>query len=180
MTRFPSRPPRRPEDPTAMHRPPARRPRTVRRDRRGSAFVEFAAVAPFFVTLAVMSMETVACMHTVHQLHAALREGGRLAAMDWDETLPGSQTPAAKIEEDVTNFLAAGGLPREDVRFRMLHAEGPREGQPFDLGAAENRLALFTMEASAPTPPGYFARLWFSDRLSGQFAFRAGRDVHAP
>ena len=163
-----------------LRRRPDRRTSPARRDRRGAAFVEFAAVAPFFLALAVMSAETTACMHTVHRLNAALREGGRLAAMDWDEALPGEQTPADKIERDVVNFLAAGGLPRGEVEFAMTHAEGAREGQPFALGAAENRLALFTMEASVPTPDGYFARIWFSDRLTARFSFRAGRDVHAP
>ena len=166
--------------PTARRRPPRRPARRVGRVRRGAAFVEFAAIAPFFVTLAVMSMETAACMHAVDRINAALREGGRLAAMDWDETLPGLQSPRDKIEEDVVNFLAAGGTPRGDVEFRMVHAEGPREGQEFDLGEAGNKLEIFLMEASVPTPPGYFARLWFTDRLTGKFAFRAGRDVHAP
>lgn len=164
-----------------MHAPHARRrPPTARRDRRGAAFVEFAAIAPFFMTLAVMSMETAACIHTVHRLNSALREGGRLAAMDWDETLPGLQTPAAKIEDDVVNFLAASGMAREDVQFSMTHAEGPKEGQPFDLGDPDNKLELFMMEASVSTPDGYFARMWFTDRLTGKFAFRAGRDAHSP
>ena len=163
-----------------MHRPrPARRP-TARRDRRGAAFVEFAAVAPFFVGLAIMGLEMNVCILTAQRLDAALREGGRLAAMDWDETLPGRQSPRDKIEQDVRNFLAAEGVPRGDVDFAMTHVDGPRAGQPFELGAAGNKLALFTMEASVPTPEGYFARMWFGDRLTGRFAFRAGRDAHSP
>ena len=163
-----------------MHRPTDDRRRPARRARRGAAFVEFAAVAPFFVALAVMSMETAACIHTVSRLDAALREAGRLAAMDWDETLPGRTTPGQKLEQDVKNFLAASGVPRADVQFRMTHAEGAQAGQPFELGDPANRLGIFEMAASVPTPPGYFARLWFRDRLTARFAFRAGRDAHAP
>ncbi|MFH5805411.1 TadE/TadG family type IV pilus assembly protein [Alienimonas sp. DA493] len=148
-------------------------------ERRGAAFVEFAALAPFFIMLVVASAEMNACIQQVHRLSAALREAGRLASMDWDEALPGSQTPGDKIEQDVKNFLAAGGTPREDVTFSMTHAEGDSAGQPFELGAAENRLELFTMEASLPTPGGAFAQLWFGERLRARFTFRAGRDVHA-
>ena len=162
-----------------MTRPAARRrPHPPRRDRRGAAFVEFAALAPFFIFLVVASAEMNACIREVHRLGAALREAGRLAAMDWDETLPGAQSPADKIEQDVTNFLAAGGTPRDDVRFSMTHAEGDGAGERFDLGASENRLALFTMEASLPTPGGSFARIWFGDRLKARLTFRAGRDSH--
>ena len=165
-----------------MTRPPQRRRPAARpaADRRGAAFVEFAALAPFFLVLAVMSVEMTACIHTVHRLSAALREGGRLAAMDWDESLPGAQSPGDKIEQDVVNFLAASGIDRDAIEFSMTHAEGAREGQPFALGTHENRLELFMMEVSVPTPAGHFARLWFSDRLSSRFAFRAGRDQHSP
>ena len=161
-------------------RPAARRGGRTPGERRGAAFVEFAAIAPFFLILAIMSAEMGACIHTVHRLSAALREGGRLAAMDWDETLPGEQSPGHKIEEDVRNFLAASGIDRATVEFSMTHADGPSAGQPFVLGAPGNRLEIFTMEASVPTPEGYFARRWFSDRLTSRFAFRAGRDAHAP
>lgn len=161
-----------------MHRP-ARRRRPAP-PRRGAAFVEFACLAPFFLALAVMSLEMGECIHTVHRLEAAMREAGRLASMDWDETLPGQQSPAAKIEQDVKNFLSASGIARGGVEFAMTAADGAGAGEPFDLGAAENRLALFTMEASVPTPDGYFARLWFSDRLRSEYTLRAGRDVHSP
>jgi len=149
------------------------------RERRGAAFVEFAAIAPFFVLLVVTTAEMNACIQRVHRVSAALREAGRLASMDWDETLPGAQTPRQKVEEDFKNFLAAGGTPRDSIEFSMVHAEGDSAGEPFDLGDAENPLKLFTMEASVPTPGGSFARLWFGNRLSATFTFRAGRDTHS-
>ncbi len=152
--------------------------RAGRAERRGAAFVEFAAVAPFFILLVVASAEMNACIQQAHRLSSAMREAGRLASMDWDETLPGSQTPSQKVEEDVRNFLAAGGTPREDVTFAMTHAEGDTQGEPFDLGSADNRLKLFTMEASVPTPGGSFAQMWFGERLRARFSFRAGRDSH--
>ncbi|QDT15421.1 TadE/TadG family type IV pilus assembly protein [Alienimonas californiensis] len=158
-------------------RGPGRRP-GARCKRRGAALVEFAVVAPFFVMLVVASAEMNACIQEVHRLSAALREAGRLSSMDWDESLPGSQTPGEKIEEDVKNFLAAGGTPREDVEFSMSHAEGDSAGEPFALGNSANRLELFTMEASLPTPGGAFAQVWFGDRLRVRFTFRAGRDSH--
>ena len=149
-----------------------------RRTRRGAAFVEFAFLAPFFVLLALGSAEMNVCIKEVHRLSSALREAGRLAAMDWDESLPGRQTPADKIEGDVENFLAAGGTARGDVRFSMTHADGASTGEPFALGAPANRLGLFTMEASVPTPGRTFAPLWFGERLHAKFTFRAGRDAH--
>ena len=158
---------------------PASRRAGRRPTRRGAAFVEFAAVAPFCILLVVTSAEMNACIQQVHRLSAALREAGRLASMDWDETLPGAQSPGEKVEEDFKNFLAAGGTPRDEIAFAMTHAEGDNVGQPFVLGASENRLKLFTMEASVPAPGGSFARMWFGDRLVVRFTFRAGRDSHS-
>ena len=140
--------------------------------------MEFAVVAPFFIALVVASAEMNACIRQSHRLGAALREAGRLAAMDWDETLPGATTPAAKVEQDVLNFLAAGGTPRADVRFSMTHAEGESAGERFALGASENRLKLLTLEASVPTPGTVFSPAWFGDRIRARFTFRAGRDSH--
>ncbi|NNJ27352.1 TadE/TadG family type IV pilus assembly protein [Alienimonas chondri] len=142
--------------------------------------MEFAAVAPFFIFLVVASAEMNACIQQVHRLSAAMREAGRLASMDWDESLPGNQTPAQKVAEDFENFLAAGGTPRDEIQFAMTHAEGDSAGEPFALGQSGNRLELFTMEASVPTPGGSFSRLWFGERLNARFTFRAGRDSHTP
>lgn len=161
-----------------MNNRPAARRRVGRPDRRGAAFVEFAAVAPFFVLLVVATAEMNACIERVHRLNSALREAGRLASMDWDEALPGTQTPGEKVREDFENFLAAGGTRREDITFSMTHAGGSHDGQPFVLGQSGNRLQLFVMEGSVPTPGGSFSRMWFGDRLRARLAFRAGRDVH--
>ena len=150
----------------------------ARRERRGAAFVEFAAMAPFFIFLVIATAEMNACIQEVHRVSAALREAGRLASMDWDETLPGQLTPARKVEQDVVNFLAAGGTPRDAIRFEMTHAEGDDRGQPFALGSSGNRLKLFVMEASVPTPGSSFSHIWFGPRLKARFTFRAGRDTH--
>ena len=159
-------------------RPADRDSSPARGGRRGAAFVEFAAMAPFFIFLVVATAEMNACIQEVHRVSAALREAGRLGSMDWDESLPGRQTPAQKVEQDVINFLAAGGTPRDAIEFEMTHAEGDDLGQPFALGSAENRLKLFVMEASVPTPGSSFSRLWFGPRLEVRFTFRAGRDTH--
>ena len=155
------------------------RPTTARRpDRRGAALVEFAVLAPFFVFLVVASAEMNAAIGEAHRLSAALRQAGRLASQDWDEALPGPISPREKVEADVKNFLAAGGTPREDVDFSMTVAEGDGAGDAFELGRPENRLELFTVEVSVPTPGRVFGPVWFGDRLSARLTLRAGRDQH--
>ena len=184
MTRRPPRPgdPPRPHtrrSPAMQRLHAARPPHRRSHRRRGAAFVEFAVLAPFFILLVVMSLEMGACIHHVGRMGAALREAGRLASQDWDETLPGPTTPRDKIESDVLNFLAAEGFDRGAVRFAMTHADGDRAGQDFPLGDPDVRLMLFRMEVTSPTPGRIFSPAWFGPRLRAQFVFRAGRDTHS-
>src|SRR5262245_10305051 len=76
-----------------------------RQNRRGAAMMEFAIVAPLFLTLVLGILEAGQALHASNVMAAAVREGGRLAAMDWNDFLPEGFTPNTKVIADTRNFL---------------------------------------------------------------------------
>ena len=128
------------------HQQPLRR----RSNRRGTALMEFAVLSPLFLTLALGMIEMGSGMRASGILDAALREGGRLASMDWIAVLEEGQTPNDKVVADIKNFITAAGLPGDEVAVNIVHAEGPNEGTYFDLADPDNKLTLFRMEAIVP------------------------------
>mgnify|MGYP002623110810 FL=1 len=129
---------------------PNRPNRTQQVSRRGAALVEFAIMTPLFVLLIMGTMEAGNSLELGMQLTAAVREGGRLASMDWQETVPNGMTANEKVAQDIRNFLTATGVPGEQVEIAITSAEGSDAGQPFDLSDPNNRLRLFEISASIP------------------------------
>ena len=137
--------------------------------RRGAALVEFAVVAPLFLLLIMGTMEAGNSLELGMQLTAAVREGGRLASMDWQETVPNGMTANEKVAQDIRNFLTAAGVPGDHVAIAITSAEGNDAGQPFDLSDPANRLRLFEISASIP----------YSDYNAVPPTFMAGQNVTA-
>ncbi|WP_310820523.1 TadE family protein [Stratiformator vulcanicus] len=144
--------------------------------RRGAALVEFALIAPLFLTLVLGSIDAIRAVQTTTQLSQAIREGGRLASMDWSGVLPDGTTPNEKVEADIENFLNASGITTDDMEINIVHAEGAQKGQPFELGIDENYLELFTIEVGIPQGSS-FLNGWVlgSDGVQSSMTFRAGR-----
>jgi hypothetical protein len=70
--------------------------------------------------------------------------------MDFDGVVPVPSTPNQKVTEDIRNFLAAAGIPAADVTISITSAEGENAGQAFILSDPDNKLRLFTIEATIP------------------------------
>ncbi|MFG0331883.1 MAG: TadE family protein [Maioricimonas sp. JB049] len=127
------------------------RQRTSRRQSRsGAATVEFALVAPLFLTLVLGTVEMGTAINAAQTLNASIREGGRLATMNYEANLAPGQTPNQKVTQDIRNFLTASGIPGDKVTITIVHVEGARAGSTFDLSDPENYLELFRITATVP------------------------------
>lgn len=154
-----------------LHRP------TSHNRRRGVAAVEFAVVAPVFVVLVIGTIGASKMLHAQSIMAQALREGGRLAAMDWSGTLQDGMTPNQKVEQDIRNFMNASGLDGNDIEITITGAEGAAAGAPFSLGDPDNYMKLFQIRAHQPHSD---ANVWCSyltegRGLTAKIVLRAGR-----
>src|SRR5262245_49115119 len=84
--------------------------------RRGAATVEFALVASAILLPMYVGLTTFSRVFDVDaQLHSAVREGARLAAMDRTGVVSAGQTTNSKITNDIKAFLDSSGIPSEHV-----------------------------------------------------------------
>ncbi len=152
----------------------------TRRDdplRNGAATVEFAIVLPVFLTLLMGMAEMGNALNTTQTLHGALRDAGRLAAMDYSQIIGTSADPNDKVIQDIRNLLTASGIPGDRVTISIVHSGGNNDGSPFDLSDENNYLELFRIEASIPyTDVSTYPLQYFTDsKLYASVTFRKGR-----
>lgn len=117
------------------------------RAQRGAAAVEFAVILPLFVMMALGTWELGNALTVSTKITAAIREGGRLASMDFQEIVPAGQSANQKVIQDIKSFLTASGIPGNKVTVTITHAEGTNEGDEFDLEDTANYLQLFRITA---------------------------------
>lgn len=117
-------------------------------NRRGTATVEFAIIAPVFLTLLLGLLEA-SRLFEIHGLMAqAARDGARMGAMDRSEWVANGQRSNDKIISDIKNNLAAAGLDRDKIDVAI---EIPNQlGEEFDLDDPANDLGLFQVRISIP------------------------------
>lgn len=118
--------------------------------RRGVAAVECAVVLPLFLTLLLGSVEIGTALRASTILQSAVREGGRLASMDWRYVVEDGDTPNEKVERDIRNLVSASGLPGEDLTVSITFGEGGSAGQDFDISDPDNNLDLMLIEVELP------------------------------
>ncbi len=118
--------------------------------RQGSAAVEFALIAPVFVTLIMGSIQTAYNIDTTSKMYSAIRQSGRLASMDNSGKLLSGQTANAKVILDIKNALKAEGLPGDQMIVTITHANGASAGTPFDLTDPSNDLKYFRISVTVP------------------------------
>lgn len=122
--------------------------------RRGAATVEFALIAAAILLPMYVGLAGFARVFDVDaQLHAAVREGARLAAMDRAGAVPPGQTTNSKVASDIKSFLEAAGVPSKHVNVAIkgpyVPSDPPNFDLPsFDLDNPENDSKLFVVEAS--------------------------------
>ena len=118
------------------------------RRRRGAVTVEFAIVAPVFLTIMMGVSQTSRMFDVQNQLSVAVREGARLAAMDRTGMLADGQTTNQKITQDIHNLLTANGLPGSDADVFIVDPDD--HVTPFDLDESANDLKLFELRVELP------------------------------
>ena len=144
--------------------------------RRGAAVVEFAMLVPVFLTLLLGALEAGCAISTSQNITSAIREGGRLAAMDWSDVIPDGTTANAKVTSDIKNFLEAAGVPEEDVRVSITSAEASDYGQAFDLEDVNNKLRLFriSVEIDYDDVSAFPSSFMGGETIKASLVFRSG------
>jgi hypothetical protein len=79
-------------------------------------------------------------------LEIAAREGARFASMDRDGLLEPGEDANQKLKDDVKNFLATNGIPKEDITVEVKDHENP--DQDFDIEDPNNDLKLFEVRVT--------------------------------
>lgn len=105
-------------------------------------------MAPLFVTVTLGTIEFGNAFQRTNVLSSCLREGGRLAAMEYKDVILPGQTPNDKVLLDIRNLIKANGLPGDLVTLEIVHADGPQEGSPFVLDDPNNEMKLFRINAT--------------------------------
>ena len=131
-------------------RTPFRLQRNRRARSRGAVVAEFAIIAPVVTIFVVGLCEMGQAVCGASKISSAIREGGRIASMDFTGKLEAGQTANEKVEHDVLNFLSANGVDIDGATVSIIHAEGASEGQEFDLASPDNYLQLFTIRVVVP------------------------------
>jgi hypothetical protein len=109
--------------------------------RRGAVAVEFAIVAPVLMAIVFGMIELGRTFEMQNVLEVAAREGARFACMDRDGMLEPGDDANQKLIDDVKNFLASNGIPRDDITVEIKDHENPDED--FDIDDPANDLRLF-------------------------------------
>lgn len=131
-----------------MKRRSLRTPHSALHTRRGVVAVEFAVVAPILVAIVFGMIEMGRAFETQNLLDVAAREGARFASMDRDGMLAGGQTSNQKLIEDVKNFLAANGIPKDKITVAVKDHQNPTSD--FNLDDPTNDLKTFEVKISVP------------------------------
>lgn len=147
--------------------------------RRGTAAMEAAICLPVLVMLIMGTIELGMALRVKTVLQSAVRESGRLANIDYKDIIQDGDTPNAKIERDIRNFMTASGFPGDKLNFQLVHASAPTGGgaaQAFDLADPANELQLFRIVVSIPfAEVGYMTGRWIpTPDISADLAMRAG------
>ena len=153
--------------------------RSIRRTgrSRGAVTVEFAIVAPVFVTIMMGVSQASRLFDVQNELAVAVREGARLAAMDRTGMLADGQTTNQKIAQDVRNFLSANGLSGSDADVFIVDPDD--HVTPFDLDEPANDLKLFELRVELPSSTvGSLARATSNDAVfTSKVVFRNARSA---
>jgi hypothetical protein len=152
-----------------------RNPRSAIRNRQGAVAVEFAIVAPVLIALVFGMIEFGRAFEMKNLLEVAAREGARFASMDRDGILDPGESANAKLINDVKNFLASNGIPRDDIEVGVKDFENPEED--FDLDDPANDLKLFEVQICVDWSSVSATAVSAGDDypLTGRVVFRNGR-----
>jgi Flp pilus assembly pilin Flp len=146
-------------------------------NRSGAAMVEFAVMIPLFVMVMLGSYEIGNALELCHTLESAVREGGRLVAMDFSTVVPNGMTVNEKVIADIKNFLIASGLNGSKVTITLTSAEASNLGAAFDISDPANEYKMVKIKVSMKYEDRYGkASLYMKGQtISRYLIFRVGK-----
>lgn len=149
-------------------------PSARRQRRRGAVAVEFAIVAPVLLAVVLGMMELTKMLEAQNVLEIAAREGARFATMDHEGMLQPGQSANDKLINDVKNYLASTGIPREEITVEVVDHEDPEAD--FDLADPNNDLKLFDVNVKVDYSAVRYSgiNLRANYELNGAVTFRNG------
>jgi len=157
-----------------QHRTRQTRTTGRREKRRGAVAVEFAIVAPVLLAVVLGMMELTKMIEAQNLLEIAAREGARFATMDHEGMLQPGQTANEKLADDVKNYLASTGIPREEIIVEIVDHDSP--GATFNLDDPANNLKLFDVNVKVEYSAVRYSKinLQANYTLNGSVTFRNG------
>jgi Flp pilus assembly protein TadG len=152
-----------------------RNSKSASRNRRGVAAVEFAIVAPILVTIVFGMIQLGRAFEMQTLLDVAAREGARFASIDRTGMTSGGQTGNQKLIQDVKNFLASNGVPKDQINVTVKSHSDPTSD--FNIDDPANDLQLFDVNVSVPFSAVSLQPVPTSSdyTLHGKVVFRNGR-----
>lgn len=129
------------------------RKRKKREQRKGAVTVEFAVVAPIFLSIMLGVHEASKMYNTQNHLATAAREGARIAAMDREGVLQDGQTTNEKVVSDVKSFLENNGISTDNIEVNITDDEDA--DVDFDLDDPDNEYELFAVRIELPYGNSY-------------------------
>ena len=105
-------------------------------------------IAPLFVIITLGVTEAGRLFEVQNQLALAVRQGGRLGAMDRSDFLNAGETANGRVTKDVLDSLAACGLPASKATVFIVDADN--HTTPFNLDDPANDLRLFEVRVELP------------------------------
>jgi hypothetical protein len=156
------------------HRPKGG-PKSAIQNRNGAVAVEFAIVAPILVAIVLGMVEMGRAFEMQNLLDVAAREGARFASMDREGMLADGQSSNQKLADDVKNFLASNGIPKDKITVEVKDHEDPT--LDFDLDDPANDLKLFEVRIKVNFSEVSLRAVATGDdyALNGKVVFRNGR-----
>ncbi len=155
------------------------RPALSHSERRGSATVELALIAPLFIALIMGMLQAGTNFSASQQMYASLRQAGRLASQDFSDKLATGQTANDKVIADIKNQLRANGIDATNATVTITHANGSNAGSTFDLSNTANDLQYFKLNVTVPyaavNKNGFLPNT--VSNLSASIVFRKGKSM---
>ncbi len=125
-------------------------PSSSSHSRKAVAVVEAAVVLPMMLILVLGTIEMGSALRASTIMQSSVREAGRLANMNWSDVVESGDTPNAKIERDIRNYVTASGLSGAALTVDIVYAEGQSAGLPFDIADEDNALQMMKIEINMP------------------------------
>jgi hypothetical protein len=105
-------------------------------------------IAPLFVIITLGVTEAGRLFEVQNQMALAVRQGGRLGAMDRTDFLQAGETCNIRVTKDVLDSLRACGLPADKAEVFIVNPDD--HTTPISLDDPANDLRLFEVRVELP------------------------------